>query len=66
MTTVAVMKIDGIVSNVIDRIIPCKPKEETLSGDDEDAVLSIGDTKRTFLGCKSPSSKSASQEIHNI
>jgi len=66
MTTVAIMKTDGTVSNVIDRIILCKPKEETWSGDDEDAVLSIGDTKCTFLGCKSPSSESASQGIHNI
>jgi hypothetical protein len=60
------MKTDGIISDVIDGIILCNPNEEAFSGDDGDAVLSIGDTKRTFLGCKSTFAESASQEISKM
>jgi hypothetical protein len=49
------MKTDRIISDVIiEGIILCILNEEAFSGEDGDAELPIGDTKRTFLCCKSP------------
>jgi hypothetical protein len=41
-------KKDGMISNVMDKIIISKPHEQVSSGDEEDVVMSFGNIPQTL------------------